>query len=185
MQQTDNSSMKPTPTTRGYVEAKDHVLRLALWRLMGWLMRLMPYNKMRTLWLRIFGAKMGPCCHVYPSVRIYAPWNLTLGEWTCIGPRVEIYDKGPVRIGSETVISQDVWICTASHDISAPHMDLVTRPVAVGDHVWIAARAAVLPGVAIGDGAVIGACSVVTKDVAAWKVAAGNPAVIRKDRVVR
>lgn len=148
-------------------------------------MRLMPYNKMRTLWLRIFGAKMGRCCHVYPSVRIYAPWNLTLGEWTCIGPRVEIYDKGPIRIGSETVISQDAYLCTASHDISDPHMSLVTKPIIIGDHVWVAAKATVLPCVKIGDGAVIGACSVVTKDVLPWKVAAGNPAVERKTRCLR
>lgn len=147
-------------------------------------MRLMPYNKMRTLWLRIFGAKMGRCCHVYPSVRIYAPWNLTLGEWTCIGPRVEIYDKGTIRIGSESVISQNAYLCTASHDISDPHMALVTKPIIIGNHVWVAAKATVLPGVKIGDGAVIGACSVVTKDVSPWKVAAGNPAVERKDRIL-
>lgn len=170
-------------TIKGYVEPQPRRLLRIVWRLASVLLWMMP-NKVRVGYLRLFGAKLGVCCHVYPSVRIYAPWNLTMGEWTCVGPHVEIYNKGPVVIGSETVISQDAYICTASHDISSPRMALVTMPITIGSHVWIAAKATILPGVAIGDGAVVGACAVVGREIPAWRVVVGNPAVIKKERSV-
>lgn len=171
-------------TIKGYTEPQPHRFLRIIWRLASVLLWVMP-NKIRVGYLRLFGAKFGVCCHVYPSVKIYAPWNLTMGEWTCVGPRVEIYNKGPVVIGSETVISQDAYICTASHDISSQKMKLITKPVRIGSHAWIGAKAAVLPGVSIGDGAVIGACAVVAKAVSAWCVAVGNPAVVKKERAIR
>ena len=95
----------------------------------------------------------------------------------CIGPRVEIYNKAPIVVGNNVVISQDAWLCTASHDIRSPKMDLVLKNVQISDNVWIAARASILPGVKIGAGAVVGACAVVTRDIEPWKVAGGNPAL--------
>ena len=74
------------------------------------------------------------------------------------------------------VISQDAYLCTASHDIASPIMKLLTKPIRVGSNVWIAAKATILPGVTIGEGAVIGACAVVSKDVSSWSVVVGNPA---------
>jgi putative colanic acid biosynthesis acetyltransferase WcaF len=105
-----------------------------------------------------------------------------LGDFVCIGPNVEIYNKASVTIGNNVVISQDSYLCTASHDISSPTMMLITKPIVIGDNVWIGAKANILPGVTIGEGAVVGACAVVAKDVPAWSVVIGNPAKVIKKR---
>ncbi|MCR5183712.1 MAG: hypothetical protein K6B46_03325 [Opitutales bacterium] len=86
-----------------------------------------------------------------------------------------------ISIGSKTCIGDDVRILTGTHDIFSEEFHLVKKPVKIGSCVWIATGATILPGVMIGDGAVVGACSVVTKNVEPWTVVAGNPArVIRK-----
>jgi len=90
-----------------------------------------------------------------------------------------------IEIGSQTVISQDAYLCTASHDISSPTMELKTKPIIIGSNCWICARAIVLPGVTIGDGAVIGAGAVVSKDVEPWSVVCGSPAVVIKRRALK
>ena len=97
---------------------------------------------------------------------------------------MDIYSKAKVVIGNQVVISQDSYICTASHDVSSPVMKLIKRPIMIGSNVWVAARATVLPGVSIGDGAVVGSCSVVTKDVQPWTVVGGNPARLIKKRIL-
>ena len=99
-----------------------------------------------------------------------------------IGPRVEIYNKAPVSLGTGVVISQDTFVCTASHDVSSPTLALVTRPIVIEDNVWIGARSIVLPGVTLHKASVVGAGAVVTKDVAEWNVVGGNPARIIKKR---
>lgn len=113
---------------------------------------------------------------IHPSVKIYAPWNLHIGEYSCIGPRVELYSKSLLTIGSQTVISQDSKIYTASHDISSLTLPLVLKPVVIGSHCWIAAGAFIGPGVHVHDYAVVGARSVVFKSVMSHEVVVGNPA---------
>lgn len=137
-------------------------------------------------WLmRIFGVKGRFACHLYPSVKVYAPWNLEVGSWVCFGPHIELYNKADIKIGNNVTISQGAYLCTASHDITSPTMDLICKPISIGNNVWIAAKATILPGVTIGDGAVVGACSVVAKDVEPWTVVVGNPAKAIKKRILR
>jgi putative colanic acid biosynthesis acetyltransferase WcaF len=64
-------------------------------------------------------------------------------------------------------------------------MELTYNPIIIKDQSWVAARAFVGPGVTIGEGAVVGACAVVTKDVEPWTVVAGNPAKFIKNRVIK
>ena len=121
------------------------------------------------------GAKIGKSL-VYRSVRVYAPWKLEIGDCSCIGPRVELYCKDRITIGDNSVISQDSYLCTASHDVSSRNMALVTKPIIIRDGVWVAAKVIVLPGVEMCSGAVAGAGSVVVKSVGPNEVVAGNPA---------
>lgn len=146
----------------------------------------MPYfvgRRWRNFLLRLFGMKHAGCqIGVYPSARIWAPWNLTVGKCVAIDDQVNLYSAAPITIGSKVAISREAFICTASHDISKPNRPLVTAPITICDGVWIGARAIVLPGVTVGEGAVVGAGAVVTKDVAPWTVVAGNPAKFIKQR---
>jgi putative colanic acid biosynthesis acetyltransferase WcaF len=139
-----------------------------------------PLHAWRAAVLRLFGAKLGRGCRVYPGAIIWAPWNLVCGDGACIASGAEVYNPAVITIGEGAVISQGAYLCAASHDYDAPGFPLVSKPVTIGRDAWVAARAIVLPGVTIGEGCVIGAGSVVTKDTPPRTVCAGNPC-----RVVR
>lgn len=164
-----------------YSEKKPHFLRLVLWRVAEKMQWMLP-NGLRIMLLRLFGARIGRRCLICRGAKFYAPWNFECGDFVCVGPRVEVYCKDKVIIGNQVVISQDAYLCTASHDITSKTMGLVTNPIKIGSNVWIAAKATVLPGVVIGDGVVIGACAVVAKGVRPWAIAVGNPASVVGER---
>jgi putative colanic acid biosynthesis acetyltransferase WcaF len=135
-----------------------------------------PLHGWRRLLLRLFGAHVGAGAHPYPSARIWAPWNLEMGDRSCLGPRTICYTVGWVRLGADAIISQGAHLCAATHDHRDPAFPLVVGDIEVGDGAWVAADAFVGPGVAIGDRAVVGARAVVVKDVEASRVVVGNPA---------
>ena len=135
--------------------------------------------------LRKFGAKIGRGCVVFSTVRIWQPWNLELGDHVTLSEGVNCYAVDKIRIGSQSVISCDAFLCTASHDIESPSHDLTFAPIEIGEHCWVAARSIVMPGRRIGDGGVVAAGAVVVKDVAPWTVVGGNPARFLKERKVR
>lgn len=139
----------------------------------------------RSMALRLWGAKIGRRCAIASSVKIWAPWNLEIGDFVAIGPNAEIYDVDKIAMGSNITVSQDAYLCTASHDIARLKKPLITKPIQLGDSAWVAARAIVLPGVMIGEGAVVAAGAVVTKDVEPWTVVGGNPAKVIKKREIR
>jgi putative colanic acid biosynthesis acetyltransferase WcaF len=87
-----------------------------------------------------------------------------------------------ISIGDRTVVSQGTKLITGTHDHSDPGFRLIARDISVGDDVWLASDVFVCPGVTIASGAVVGARSVVTRDVPGWKISAGNPCRPVKDR---
>jgi putative colanic acid biosynthesis acetyltransferase WcaF len=135
--------------------------------------------------LRCFGARIGRGCRVYPSCKIWAPWNLEMLDGSCLGPEVDCYTVDKVLIGSHATVSQYSYLCTASHDITSPVMRLVTAPINIGTGAWVCAGVFVGPGVTIGQGAVAAARSVVVKDVQPWNVVGGNPSRFIKMREIK
>jgi putative colanic acid biosynthesis acetyltransferase WcaF len=127
------------------------------------------------LLLRCFGATIGPSAHIYPGARIWAPWNLSAGRAVAVADGAEIYNTSRIELGDYAVISQGAYLCGAGHDFESWEFPLVSAPITIGAHAWVAARAIVHRGVTIGDGCVIGAGSVVTRDMPAWTVCAGVP----------
>lgn len=125
--------------------------------------------------LRRFGAVVGRGAHIYPGVRIWAPWNIEVGEEAGVGNGAILYSQDRIRIGRRAVVSQGAHLCTGTHDYTRVGLPLLTRPIEVGDHAWVAAEAFVHPGVVIGEGAVIGARAVVTGDMPSWTVCSGHP----------
>ena len=172
-----------------YNELKPNRCKRIIWAFVNitlFRMFFLPQMKLiRNLLLRIFGAKLTLGVMVYPSCRIFAPWNLSVGKYSCIGPNTTIYNKAPIVIGENCVISQGAYLCTASHDISKKSHDLITKPIIIKNRAWVAAEAFVGMGVTIGEGAVVGARAAVFKDVEPWTVVGGNPARVIKKRVIK
>lgn len=163
----------PSPHSRA-----NQLMRI-IWRTV-WLLAYRPSPKIFHGWrrflLRLFGAKIATDAHPYPSVKIWAPWNLEMGPLSCLGPDVDCYCVDRVVIGARATVSQYSFICTATHDYHDPLMPLVTAPIVIGERAWVAADAFIGPGVTIGDGAVVGARSSVYRNVEAQTVVVGNPA---------
>lgn len=143
-----------------------------------------PFHLWRSFLLKCFGAKVGKGVHVYPHVKIWAPWNLDLRDECGIANGVILYSQGKITIGKRAVISQGANLCAGTHDYTDPGFPLITRPIFVGDQVWIAVEAFIHPGITIGEGCVIGARSVVTKDMPAWMICAGHPCKPIKERKI-
>jgi putative colanic acid biosynthesis acetyltransferase WcaF len=135
--------------------------------------------------LRGFGARVGRGARVYPSARIWAPWQLELGDFSCLGPDVDCYCVAPIRLGAHAVVSQYSYLCAAGHDITQPDLPLITAPIVIEAGAWVAADVFVGMGVTIGAGAVVGARASVFKDVPAWTVVVGNPARFLKPRILQ
>jgi putative colanic acid biosynthesis acetyltransferase WcaF len=156
-----------------------------VWAFAWPLFRLSP----RPLWgwrrviLRVFKAKIGRDVHVYPTVQITIPWNISLGDSCAIGDNVILYALGPISIGHRATVSQGAHLCAGTHDWRDPAMPLRKPPIDIGADAWVCADAFVGPGVRIGRRAIIGACAVVVRDVDDETTVVGNPArVIRRGR---
>ena len=122
-------------------------------------------NRLRVLVLRGFGARIGTGTLIRHDVKIDWPWKLEIGNDTWIGESTWIINAEPVVIGSNTCISQAVLLCSGGHDRFSPTLEFDNAPIFIGDSVWIAARATILRGVRVADGATVGATAVVTRDV--------------------
>lgn len=140
------------------------------------------FHAWRRMLLRAFGATIDPAARVYPSARVWAPWNLFMGPFACVGRDCDVYNVMPIRIGARTTISQYTYLCGATHDYTKRDYPLIPMPITIGDDCWIAADVFVAPGVTIGDGTVVGARSTVVGDLPAWVVAVGSPAKAKKPR---
>ena len=137
----------------------------------------------RSFLLRVFGAKIGKANHIYPSAKIWAPWLLETEDIVTIGPGAEIYNPGGVYLAHHTIISQNAYVCTATHDYNKFTFDYITKPILTEPYTWICAYAIVLPGVKFGEGSVLGAGAVASRSLDPWTVHSGNPAREVKKRV--
>ncbi len=175
---------RPRPSLRSEFGMRHKVGR-ALWDLV-WICLFRPSHRLLHAWrrmlLRAFGARVGVGARIDPSARVFAPWNLDLGAASTVGPRVQLYDVAPIRIGANAVVSQNAHLCAATHDVDDPGFGLVLGPISIGDHAWVAADAFIGPRVHVGEGAVVGARACAFKDVAPWTIVGGNPARVLRTR---
>lgn len=156
---------------------KQQMVRLTWWIAEFFLFKcsLRPMYSWRRFVLRLFGAKLGDHVCVQRTARIEFPWNLEMGRFSSIGEGAWIYNLDKIITGEFVVISQRAFLCTGTHDYTKPQRPLITKPIKIGSGAWIAADAFLSPGVTIGENTVIGARSVVVKDMPPNMVCAGHP----------
>lgn len=141
-----------------------------------------PAHRWRIALLRTFGAKVSWKAYVYSSVKIWAPWNLTVEDFGTLGRGVICYNIAAVTIGMRAVVSQGVHLCTGTHDYLDPAFPLTARPISIGPRAWICADAFVGPGVSVSEGAILSAAAVAYRDLDPWTIYVGNPAAVLRSR---
>lgn len=144
-------------------------------------------NTIKSYFLRLNGAKVGKRVVFYPGIWITPGRNLVLGDDVDLALNVQIETSGGVTIGDRSLIGYGTKIFSRNHNVPSGHGSIFGaghsfKAVSIGNDVWLGANVIVLPGRTIGDGAIVGAGSVVTKDVAAYTVVAGNPAKLVRVR---
>lgn len=167
---------------------KNKIGRL-IWNFMSWLI-FKPFSnrifrRYRIFVLNTFGANIHHSCLVFSNVKIWAPWNLEMEKNSLLGPEVDCYNPGKVLLRSNSIISQKVFLCTASHNIASPKHNLIIAPIVIESQAWVAASAFIGMGVTIHEGAVVGATASVFKDVGPWTVVGGNPSKFIKKRILK
>lgn len=173
--------MSEVPRTDRYhhgFSARNRVGR-ALWKIIeGTAFRFSPpfLHGWRRMLLRLFGAQVHSRAVIYPTVRVWAPWNLTMESDACLSWNVDCYCVARITLREKAVVSQHAKLISASHDIRDPKFRLMHNPIEVGPHAWVCAYAFVGMGVTVGEGSVVAATATVVRDVAPWSVVGGNPA---------
>jgi len=135
--------------------------------------------------LKFFGANIGQGVVIKPNVNIKYPWFLAIKNNCWIGEGSWIDNLAQVSIGSNVVLSQDAYLLTGSHDYKKESFDLMLGDIVLEDGVWIGAKATVCPGVTCKTHSVLSVGSVATKDLEAYGIYQGNPAVKKREREIR
>jgi acetyltransferase-like isoleucine patch superfamily enzyme len=137
----------------------------------------MPGRRLRTaLARRLLGLRAEPGAVVYQWRDLRCPPRIEIGAGTVIGHWATLDGRRGVRIGRDVNLSSEVALWTLQHDPDDREFGVRGGPIVIGDHAWISFRATVLPGVRIGEGAVVAAGAVVSKDVEPYAIVAGIPA---------
>lgn len=154
------------------VEMREHLAEYSI-ELIG----NVPVHGVRMFWLKqVMRLDIGQYSSIHRACRIYRPDRVHIGKRTVINYGILLDGRSGLSIGDNASISEGVVILTLGHDIDSPDFALQGGPVSIGDYVFIGSYARVLPGVTIGEGAVVAVGAVVTHDVAPYEVVGGVPA---------
>lgn len=170
----------------------DYTPGASLWKQMLWFFvgdplvqsRLLPFSNFKIFVLRGFGATIGEGVRLKPGIKIKFPWRLSIGNYCWIGEDAWLDNVAAIALEDNVCLSQGVYLCTGNHDWSAVNFRLVSTSIHIESGSWIAARAAVGPGVTVGQGAVLCLGSVAGTSLEPMTIYAGNPAVAIKKRVI-
>jgi putative colanic acid biosynthesis acetyltransferase WcaF len=164
------------------------VVKRTLWYLTNalfFLNPLFPFRSPKPTLLRLFGAKVGKGVVIHPGVNIKFPWKLHIGDHSWIGQRAWLDNLDQLTIGNNVVISQGAMIIQGSHDYKKIDYPTYTKPVVLEDGSWVGAGAIVTLGVTMKSHSVLGAGSMASKDLEAYMVYQGNPALPVRERTIQ
>ncbi|WP_163710553.1 WcaF family extracellular polysaccharide biosynthesis acetyltransferase [Mangrovibacterium lignilyticum] len=135
--------------------------------------------------LTLFGAKIGSGFIIKPTVRIKFPWKLEIGDHVWLGEGCWIDNLDHVKIGSNVCISQGALLLTGNHDYTIPSFEYRNAPILLEDGVWIGARSVVCPGTVCRSHSILTVGSIATKEMEAFTIYQGNPAVAVRRRTIK
>ena len=145
---------------------------------------LFPIARLKAWTLRLFGAKIGVGVVIKPSVNIKYPWKLSIDDYTWIGEKVWIDNLDEVSIGKHCCISQGALLLCGNHNYKSPSFDLIIKPIHIEDGIWIGTQTTVCPGVTCHNHSILTVGSVATKNLDAYGIYQGNPAVKIRERFI-
>ena len=129
------------------------------------------------LFSKLTGKKVDSSFRLFPPIYTDCGKNITVGKNVFINACCKFQDQGGIRIGCDCLIGHNATLCTINHNLDPDHRgDMTFKPIVIEDKVWLGANVTILPGVTIGEGAIVAAGAVVTKDVAPRTVVGGVPA---------
>jgi acetyltransferase-like isoleucine patch superfamily enzyme len=144
-------------------------------------------SELRTIYWREHMKAVGEGSRISHRVKIISPSSIAIGKHTHVTNNVILDGRGDLTIGDDVLVGFESIIMTTTHQFRDPETPVrlqgsERKPIVIGNDVWIGTRAIVLPGVTIGDGAVVGSGAIVTRDVPAWAIVAGSPARVIGER---
>ncbi|MDX1760964.1 MAG: WcaF family extracellular polysaccharide biosynthesis acetyltransferase [Christiangramia sp.] len=142
-----------------------------------------PSSGLKVVLLKLFGARIGEGVVIKPGVNIKYPWKLEIGNHSWIGEKVWIDNLAEVKIDSNVCLSQGAMLLCGNHNYKKPAFDLIVKDIVLEDGVWIGTKSVVCPGVVCRSHSILAVSSVANKDLNAYKVYQGNPAVAVRERI--
>ncbi len=168
---------------KGLSRVFNYYLDLELW-VLSWT-SLIPIHTFRILAYKLAGVKVDKGVHFHIGTNFYDPQGVEVGEGTIIGRNVFLDGRAKLKIGNHVDIASEVMIYNSEHDINSEDFVAHSAPVEIGNHVFVGPRSIILPGVKIGQGAVVAAGAVVTKDVPEFAIVGGVPAKVIGERQLK
>nr|BFD43462.1 acyltransferase [Pseudomonas sp. FFPRI_1] len=141
-----------------------------------------PSHTLRLLWLRLGGAKIGKGSTVWRNTEVLGVDSLRIGQDSTVAWHCQLDARGGLIIGDHVTIASHVLIIAGGHDLKEPEFWAVGGPIYIGDYAWIASRALLSFGADIGEGAVVGGQTVVSKPVPPYAIVSGPDAAIKGER---
>lgn len=149
---------------------------LLVWWVLNYLVAYVPSRRLRRACYRLCGMQIGKGVEMFLGTHIRNPHGIVIDESASIGPGVVLDGRKGLHIGHHAVLAYQCIVWTLHHDMNDPTFKGTGAAVRIGDYAWICSRSIVLPGVHVGEGAVVASGAVVTKDVEPWTVVGGIPA---------
>lgn len=165
---------------------KAYKIKLQIWRCVDTLFFKTSLNMLscwRVFLLRLFGAKIGKGCYISPKCTIFIPWNFEMGNFCSIDDYAYIKPRVKIKLGDYVSIANFVHIIPGGHNVRSRHFDSNLAPITIHHSAFIGADTYIGKGVTIGQFSVIGARSVVLKDVPENSIAFGFPCQVKGERI--
>ncbi len=150
-----------------------------------WQVGYFPSHTIRNFFYRLSGIKLGHKATIHMGARFYLPQNISIGDGTIIGDHVFLDGRAPIKIGKHTDFASQVMVYNSEHNLADPAFTATEEPVTIGDYCFIGPRVIIMPGVNIGNGAIVAGGAVVTKDVPEGAIVGGVPAKIIGERPLK